>query len=97
GTSNDWKAPSAPPRQTLTSRTSRSKSGGTSGAFVEPRQDELPVPERLGRGQPPVGGAEHALEELVARLVGRELLPEEAGDVDVDVLGHGAHRARVRA
>ena len=39
-------------------------------ALVQPRQHELAMAERFGRGEAAVGGAEHALEELVARLVG---------------------------
>src|SRR5258706_11990571 len=64
-----------------------------SSALVEPRQHELPMAERLGGGEAAVGGAEHALEQLVARLVGRHLPAEQPRHVDVDVLGHGAHGA----
>ena len=42
------------------------------------------MPERLGGGEPPVGGAEHALEERVARLVGSSGAAA-AGDVHVDL------------
>jgi hypothetical protein len=35
--------------------------------------NELAVAQRLGRRQPAVGGAQHALEQLVAGLVERDL------------------------
>ncbi len=53
--------------------------------------------ERLGRGEPAVGGAEHHLEQLVAGLIHVDLAPRDAGDVDIDVLGHQAHGARIGA
>src|SRR5712691_7880171 len=69
----------------------------SSGALVEPRQHELAVAERLGGGEPPARRAEHALEELVAGLVGRHLAAQQARHVDVDVLAHRAHRTRIGA
>src|SRR5258708_34809244 len=93
GTSNSWKRPSAPPLHTRT----RSAEGGRSGALVKARQHELAVSQRLGGGEAAVGGAEHALEQLVARLVGTHFLAQQSRDGDVDVLAHGAHRARVGA
>src|SRR3989337_3448782 len=89
GTSKVWNAPSLPPRQTETF--------STSGALVEPCQDELAMSERFGRGQPAVGRAEHAVEQFVAGLVRGELFSQQAGDVDVDVLRHRAHGARIGA
>jgi hypothetical protein len=46
---------------------------------------------------PPVGRAQHHVEQRVARLVRGHLLAQQARDVDVDVLAHGAQGARVRA
>src|SRR5437763_43176 len=65
--------------------------------LVEARQHELTMTQRLGGGEAAVGGAEHALEELVARLVHVELLARDARDVHVDVLRHGAYGARIGA
>ena len=45
------------------------------------------MPERLGGGEPAVGGTEHAIEQRVARLVRRHFLAQQAGDIDVDVSG----------
>src|SRR5258706_14117823 len=72
-------ASQAPPAASNARRSARS------GAFVQPRQHELAVAERFGGGKPAVGGAEHAFEQLVARLVRRHFLAQEAGDIDVDV------------
>src|SRR3970282_368612 len=58
------------------------------GGLVQPRQHELAMTERLGRGEPPVVGAEHALEQLVARLIGRELFSQEPRNVAVVVSAH---------
>src|SRR4029078_8723451 len=68
-----------------------------SGALVQPRQHELAVPERFRGSQPAVRGAEHALEQLVAGLVRRELPPQQSLHIELDVLGHRAHGARIRA
>src|SRR5206468_6583697 len=57
-----------------------------SGAFVQPREDELAVAERSGGGEPAVRRSEHHLQELVARLVHVDLSARDAGHVDVDVL-----------
>jgi hypothetical protein len=53
-------------------------------ALVQARQHELAVAQRLRGGEPPVGGAEHALEQRVSRLVGCHLLAQQAGNIDVD-------------
>src|SRR5258706_9420687 len=91
GTSNSWKRPSAPPLHTRT----RSADIARSGALVKARQHELAVSQRLGGGEAPVARAEHALQQLVARLVGTHFLAQQSPDVDVDLLPHRAHRARV--
>src|SRR5882762_2822167 len=68
-----------------------------SGAFVQAREDELAVSQRLRGGEPAVRRSEHHLDELVARLVHVDLLARDSGHVDVDMLGHQAHRARIGA
>src|SRR5256884_774377 len=68
-----------------------------SGAFVQAREDELAMAERFCGGEPAVRGAQHHLEELVARLVHVDLTARDAGHVDVDVLRHEAHGARIGA
>src|SRR6185312_17425865 len=68
-----------------------------SRAFIKPRHDEFAVAERLGGGKSAVHGAEHHVEELVARLVHRHLALQQAARVEIDVLAHRAHRARIRA
>src|SRR5882762_6807547 len=68
-----------------------------SGAFVQASEDELAMSERFCSGEPAVRGTEHHLEKLVARLVHVDLLARDARHVDVDVLGHEAHGARIGA
>src|SRR5256884_3112004 len=68
-----------------------------SGAFVQAREDELAMAERFRSGEPAVRGAQHHLEELVARLVHVDLTAGDAGNVDVDMFGHQAHRSRIGA
>src|SRR5881628_3468199 len=68
-----------------------------SGAFVQAREDELAMSEGFCGGQPAVRGTQHHLEEPVARLVHVDLTARDAGHVEVDVLGHEAHRARIGA
>src|SRR6266704_5358480 len=68
-----------------------------SGAFVQASEDELAMSERFCGGEPAVRGTEHHFEEFVARLVHVYLLARDAGHVDVDVLGHEAHGARIGA
>src|SRR5207302_913231 len=68
-----------------------------SGAFIKPRQHELAVAECLGRGESAVGGAEHHVEQLIARLAHRELPLQESGRVDIDVLAHRSHSTRIGA
>src|SRR5574343_863722 len=70
---------------------------GSSGALEQAGQHELAVAQGLGRGQAPVGGAQHALQQLVTGLVQRDAALQQVGRVHVDVLAHQAHRARVRA
>src|SRR6185295_19094656 len=64
-------------------------------ALVEASQHKFAVAERLGGGEPAFDGAEHHVEKLVARVAHRELPLQQAARVDVDVLAHRAHRARV--
>src|SRR5512134_1266436 len=98
GTSYSRKAPCAPPRQTRTrSDVTAGARDACSGTLVEPGEHELAMPERFRRGEPAVGGAEHALEELVAGLVGGQFLAQQPRDVHVDVLAHRAHCARIGA
>src|SRR5215470_386242 len=66
-------------------------------AFVQTRQHELPMAERFGGGPASVRRREHALEQLVAGLIHVDLAAQQPRDVDVHVLGHRAHRLRVRA
>src|SRR5712691_4031237 len=68
-----------------------------SGAFVQASEDELTMSERFCGGEPAVRGTEHHFDEFVARLVHVDLLARDAGHVDVDVLGHEAHGARIGA
>src|SRR2546422_907482 len=68
-----------------------------SRALIKPRQHELAVPECFGRGEPAIGGAEHHVEQLIARVAHRELPLQEPGRVDIDVLAHRAHGARIGA
>ena len=51
--------------------------------------------ERLGRGEAAFGGAEHAFQQFVASLIEVDLAAQNARDIDIDVLAHGAHRARI--
>src|SRR6478672_6124527 len=76
-------------------KASGSENRKTLSALIQPRQHELAMAQRLGGGEASVGGAEQALEQLVAGLVGRQLFSQQAGDVDVDMLGHRPHGARV--
>jgi predicted DNA-binding protein with PD1-like motif len=68
-----------------------------SGAPIELGHDELAMAERLGGGQAPARGADHHIDQRVARFVDRHVAAQDAGHVDVDVLAHGAQRARVGA
>src|SRR5439155_23976125 len=52
-----------------------------SGAFVQSREDELAMAERLRSGEAAVRGTQHHLEELVARLVHVDLTAGDAGHV----------------
>src|SRR4051812_7022558 len=54
-------------------------------ALIELGQHELAMTERLGRRQAPVAGADHDVDEAVARLVERHLAPQDARAVEVDV------------
>src|SRR3990167_4529872 len=85
GTSNPWKAPTAPPRQTrtLSEFTPARRVTKASSAFVEPGQHELAMAERLGRGEPSVGRTEHASEQLVPRLARRHLAPQQARHIEM--------------
>src|ERR1700724_1800377 len=66
-----------------------------SGTFVEARHHEFAVAERFRGGEASVDGAEHHVDELVARLVHRDFALQESRGIDVDVLAHRAHRARI--
>src|SRR6202163_2072734 len=66
-----------------------------SGTFVEARHHEFAVAERFRSGEASVDGAEHHVDELVAGLVHGDFALQEARGIDVDVLAHRAHRARV--
>src|SRR5262249_3748226 len=68
-----------------------------SSAAVQLREHELAVAKRLGGSEAAVGGAHDHVDEGIARLIERHLAAQDAGHVDVDVLRHGAHRARIAA
>jgi hypothetical protein len=65
------------------------------GAAIELGEHEFPVPERLVGGQPAVGGTQDHPDQRVARLRDGHVAAQDAGHIDVDVLGHGAHGARI--
>src|SRR5262249_23404036 len=66
-----------------------------SRAAIKLRQHEVAVAERLGGGEAAVGGAQDHVDQGVAGLFKRHLAAQDAGHVEVDVLRHGAHRARI--
>src|SRR5258708_28638195 len=89
------RAPTSRPRQTLTASDEASMGPVTrarSRALIEPGQDELAMPERFGAGEAAVAGADRDVDEPVAGLIQGHLSPENAGDVEIDVLLHLARR-----
>src|SRR5881227_3791151 len=66
-------------------------------AFIKARQHEFAMPQRFRGGETSVRRAEHHVEQLVARLVHRDLALQESRRVDIDVLAHRAHGARICA
>src|SRR5204863_5185975 len=67
---------------TCTDRALAHAADPSSSALIQPRQHEFAMAERLGRRQPPVGGAKHALEQAVARLVEVDLALQKPRGVD---------------
>src|SRR3970040_1684677 len=65
--------------------------------LVEPGHHELPVTQRFRGREPPVARAQHHFDQFVARLVEILLALQQPGTVVVNVLGHGANRARIGA
>ena len=51
--------------------------------------------KRFGRGETAFGGAEHAVQQFVASLIDVDFATQNARDIDIDVLVHGAHGARI--
>ncbi len=51
--------------------------------------------ERLGCGEAVIGDAERAVQQLVASLINVDFAAQYARDIDIDVLAHGAHGARI--
>src|SRR3954463_7962223 len=66
------------------------------GALIQPREYELAVAKRLGGGEASVCRPKHHVEEFVAGFIHRDLALQQARRVDVDVLAHRAHGARIR-
>src|SRR5215831_9472336 len=64
-------------------------------AAIELGHDEFAMAQRFGGRQPSIGGADHHVDQRVAGAIERQLAAQDTGHVDVDVLGHGAHCARV--
>ena len=44
------------------------------------------MPQRFGAGEAAIGGADHVLDEFIARLVDGHFTPHDSGNVQVDVL-----------
>src|SRR5262245_13766574 len=65
--------------------------GTTSGAAIELRQREFPVSQHLGSGEAAVGRADDHVDERIAGGIKCLLAAQDARDVDIDVLAHGAH------
>ena len=51
--------------------------------------------QRLGGGEPSVRRAQDHIDQRVARFRDRQFAPQDAGHVKIDMLGHGARRARI--
>src|SRR5712691_1668133 len=69
----------------------------TSSAAVKLGHHELAVAQRLGGGEASIGRAHDHVDQRVAGVVERHLAPQDAGHVEIDVLGHGADGARIAA
>src|SRR5258706_11260382 len=66
-----------------------------SGAAIKLGQHEFAMAERLGRRQPPVRGARDHVDQHVAGFGDRDLAPNDSGNIEIDVLRHGARRLRI--
>src|SRR5258705_8425638 len=63
-----------------------------SGAAIELGQHEFAMAESLRRRQPSVRGARDHLDQHVAGFRDRDLAPDDSGNIEIDMLGHGARR-----
>src|SRR5262245_2642902 len=70
-------------------------SGMTLRTSIELGERELAVAERFGGREAAVGGTDDHVDQRVAGRVERLVAAQDASNVDVDVLGHGAQGLRI--
>src|SRR5882672_1082240 len=68
-----------------------------SGAAIKLGQHEFAMAERFRCRQPPVRRARDHVDQHVAGFGDRDLAPDDAGDVEIDMLRHRARRLRIAA
>src|SRR4051794_23719423 len=66
-----------------------------SGAAIKLRHREFTVAKCLGGGESPVCRTHHHVDERIASLIERHFTAQHAGNINIDMLTHGANRLRV--
>src|SRR5258705_4620695 len=80
---------------TSSSACPRASVGMLLSAAIELGQHVFAMAQRFRRRQPAVRRARDYVDQHVARFGYRDLAPDDAGNIEVDMLRHRAHRLRI--